>query len=42
MEIILKDGTTIYPAYDPEHKVGVVAFYKDLFDKGLINGWAIV
>jgi hypothetical protein len=42
LEIILKDGTTIYPSYDPEHKVGVIAFYKDLFDRGLITGWGIV
>jgi hypothetical protein len=42
MEIILKDGTTIYPSYDPEHKDSVVKFYKDLYAKGLITGWGIL
>lgn len=42
MEIILKDGTTIYPSYDPEHKDSVLKFYKDLYAKGLITGWGIL
>lgn len=42
LEIILKDGTSIYPSYDPEHKVSVIAFYKEMFDKGQITGWAII
>jgi hypothetical protein len=42
LEIILKDGTSIYPSYDPQHKASVIAFYKDMFDKGLITGWGII
>ena len=42
MEIILKDGTSIYPSYDPEHKDTVIAFYKDLYAKGQITGWGIL
>jgi len=41
MEIILKDGSYIYPAFAPEHKDAVVSFYKDLYAKGLITGWGI-
>jgi hypothetical protein len=42
MEIILKDGTALYPSYDPEHKDSVIAFYKARFEEGLITGWAII
>jgi hypothetical protein len=42
LEIILKDGTSIYPSYDPQHKAQVIEFYKEMFDKGQITGWAII
>lgn len=42
MEIILKDGSYIYPSYAPEHKASVIAFYKDLYEKGEITGWGII
>lgn len=42
LEIILKDGSSIYPSYAPEHKDSVIAFYKDRYEKGLITGWAII
>ncbi len=42
LEIILKDGSTIYPSYAPEHRDSVKAFYMNLFDKGEIIGWAII
>lgn len=41
MEIELLDGTFIYPAYAPEHKDSVIAFYKDLYKKGQIRGWNV-
>jgi hypothetical protein len=41
IEVILLDGTKIFPSYDPEHRKGVIEFYSDQFDKGLIMGWAI-
>lgn len=41
-EIILKDGTSIFPMYAPEHKEAVIAFYQDKLDKGLIIGWGVV
>jgi hypothetical protein len=42
MEITLLDGTNIYPSYDPEHRKGVLEFYADKFDKGLIMAWKVV
>jgi hypothetical protein len=42
MEIILKDGTYLYPSYDPAHKATIVKFYKDMYEKGLITGWGII
>lgn len=42
MEIILKDGTYIYPSYAPEHKAEVLKFYKSMYEKGQITGWAII
>lgn len=42
IEVILKDGTSIFPSFDPEHKDSVVAFYKDMYAKGLITGWGLV
>ncbi len=42
MEIILKDGTSIFPSYAPEHKESVIAFYKARFEEGTITGWAII
>lgn len=42
MEIILKDGTTIYPSYDPQHKDEVLKFYKSMYEKGQITGWGIL
>ncbi len=41
-EVMLKNGETIYPIYDPEHKESVVAFYKARFEEGLIISWGIV
>jgi hypothetical protein len=42
MEIILLDGTSIYPSYAHEHKDSVIEFYKARLDEGLITGWAII
>jgi hypothetical protein len=42
IEVILKDGSSIFPSFDPEHKEAVIAFYKDKFEKGLITGWGLV
>ena len=42
MEIILKDGSSIYPSFDLEHKAKVIAFYKDLYERGEITGWGIL
>jgi hypothetical protein len=41
IEVILKDGSKIYPSYDPEHRKTVLAFYQDIFEKGEIIGWAV-
>ena len=40
-EIILKDGSYIYPAYPKEHKDKVRNFYKGLYAEGAITGWGI-
>jgi hypothetical protein len=42
LEIILKDGSSIFPAFDPEHKEAVIKFYREVFDKGLITGWKLI
>lgn len=42
IEVILKDGSSIFPSFDPEHKEAVVEFYKGLYAKGLITGWGLV
>jgi hypothetical protein len=42
LEIILKDGTSIYPSYDPQHKDAIIEFYKARFEEGTITGWAII
>lgn len=42
IKVVLRDGTVLYPAYDPEHRKGVIEFYADKFEKGLIREWGIV
>jgi len=41
IEVILKDGRKIYPAYEPEHKEKAITFFKGVFEAGAITGWAI-
>lgn len=42
LEITLTDGSKLYPSYDPAHRKGVIEFYADKFDKGLITAWKII
>ena len=40
--VTLHNGKTIYPSYDPEHRKGIIEFYSNQFDNGLIQAWRIV
>lgn len=31
MEIILNDGTKLFPSYDPSHKFEILKFYVELY-----------
>jgi hypothetical protein len=42
MEIILKDGTTIYPSYSPEHRFEVLKYYARMFEQGLLISWKVI
>lgn len=42
IEVILKDMSTIYPSYDPEHRKAIIEFYSNLFENGEIVGWKVV
>jgi hypothetical protein len=42
IEVILKDMSTIYPSYDPEHRKEVIRYYSEQFELGNIVAWKIV
>ena len=42
VEVMLTDGTTIYPSYDPEHRQSVLEFYASRFEQGLIMAWKVI
>lgn len=42
VEVMFKDGSAIYPSYDPEHRKSVLEFYTNLFDKGEIISWKVI
>jgi hypothetical protein len=42
IEVTLLDGSKLFPSYDPAHRKGVLAFYEDKFEKGLISGWKVL
>jgi hypothetical protein len=42
MEIILKDGSVIYPSYAPEHRQPVLEFYAKLFEQGELLSWKVI
>lgn len=37
----LNDGLVIHPSYDPEHKVGILEFYKERFLKKEIAAYKV-
>lgn len=39
--IIMRDGSLASPAFSPEHRDRVIAFYSDMLEKGMILGWSI-
>lgn len=40
--VTLKDGSKIYPSYDPQHTLQAVGFYQDLYNQDEILGYKIV
>lgn len=42
VEVILKDMTTIYPSFDPEHRKEVIRWYSEQFEAGRIVAWKIL
>ena len=42
MEIILKDGTKLYPSYAPEHRKPVLEYYANLFEIGELISWKVI
>lgn len=42
VEVVMLDGTTIYPSYDPEHKEGVYAYYNEQARIGFVKSWRVL
>jgi hypothetical protein len=42
IEVILKDGSKLYPIYDPSNytREGLAKFYRERYNEGAILGWA--
>lgn len=42
LEVVLMDGTAIYPSYDPEHKEGIYAYYNEQSRIGFVKSWRVI
>jgi hypothetical protein len=42
VEVMFKDGSAIYPSYDPEHRKSILEFYANLFESGEIMSWKVL
>lgn len=42
MEVMLRDGSVIYPSYAPEHRQPVLEFYAKLFESGELISWKVI
>ncbi len=42
LEVVMLDGTTIYPSYAPEHAEGISAYYNEQLRIGFIKSWRVL
>lgn len=42
VKVVLWDGTTIEPTYDPAHREAIVEFYNNQVNNMQISNWTII
>ena len=42
MEIILKDGSKLYPSYAPDNRFEILKYYAQLFERGQLISWKVI
>ena len=42
LEVVMLDGTTIYPSYDPAHAEGIAYYYNEQARIGFVKSWRVL